>query len=154
MERLTDHAIENLLLMSRCDYHKYRVDIRAALSELQEHRATVLTPEEIATRNYTLIGVMHFVDKGLDGDDLKLDEVNRAAKMREITLEITEKQEGEIFTLKAENERLKAELRRRDMPCEKCTYSIGDNCDGCKWWKGDWDKPSLYKQSGLEKNDG
>ena len=39
---------------------------------------------------YTLIGVMHSVDKWLEGDELKQDEVNRAATMREKTLRIVE----------------------------------------------------------------
>lgn len=39
---------------------------------------------------YTLIGVMHSVDKWLEGDELKQDEVNRAATMREKTLRIIE----------------------------------------------------------------
>ena len=51
---------------------------------------------------YKLVGVMHSVDKWLDGDELKQDEVNRAATMREKTLQIFE-------SLQAENERLKAE---------------------------------------------
>lgn len=49
----------------------------------------------------TLEGVMLFVDKWLDGDELEQDEVNRAATMREKTLRIVEK-------LTAENERLHA----------------------------------------------
>lgn len=48
---------------------------------------------------YTLIGVMHSVDKWLDGEELKQDEVNRAATMREKTLQIIER-------LTEENERL------------------------------------------------
>lgn len=38
----------------------------------------------------TLYGVMHSVDKWLDGDELKQDEVNRAATMREKTLRLLE----------------------------------------------------------------
>lgn len=52
---------------------------------------------------YKLEGVMHSVDKWLDGDELKQDEVNRAITMREKTLKIVE-------DLQAENERLKTEL--------------------------------------------
>ena len=39
---------------------------------------------------YTLLGVMHSVDKWLDGEELEMDEVNRAATMREKTLQIVE----------------------------------------------------------------
>ena len=48
---------------------------------------------------YKLEGVMHSVDKWLDGDELKQDEINRAITMREKTLKIAE-------NLQAENERL------------------------------------------------
>lgn len=40
---------------------------------------------------YTLAGVMHSVDKWLVGDDFEHDEVQRAAIMREKTLQIIEK---------------------------------------------------------------
>lgn len=63
---------------------------------------------------YKLTGVMHSVDKWLDGDELKQDEVNRASTMREKTLQIVENLQAEnearqayIDLLKAENERLK-----------------------------------------------
>lgn len=49
---------------------------------------------------YTLLGVMHSVDKWLEGEELEQDEVKRAITMREKTLQIVEK-------LTAENERLK-----------------------------------------------
>lgn len=39
---------------------------------------------------YKLAGVMHSVDKWLDGEELNQDEVNRAATMREKTLKIVE----------------------------------------------------------------
>lgn len=55
--------------------------------------------EEKNNLEYTLEGVMHFVDKWLDGAELEKDEVNRAATMREKTLQIVEK-------LTKENERL------------------------------------------------
>lgn len=53
---------------------------------------------------------MHSVDKWLDGYELKQDEVNRAATMREKTLQITEKQQAEI-------ERLQKLL---DDKCDRC----------------------------------
>ena len=48
---------------------------------------------------YKLTGVMHSVDKWLDKDERKQDEVNRAITMREKTLQIVEKQEAEIERL-------------------------------------------------------
>lgn len=39
---------------------------------------------------YIILGVMHSVDKWLDGKELEQDEVNRAATMREKTLRIIE----------------------------------------------------------------
>ena len=45
---------------------------------------------------YKLIGVMHSVDKWLDGDELNQDEVNRAATMREKTLRIIKNLEADI----------------------------------------------------------
>lgn len=49
---------------------------------------------------YTLEGVMHFVDKWLDDDELEQDEVNRAITMREKTLRIVEEKDAEIAKLK------------------------------------------------------
>ena len=54
---------------------------------------------EIDDLFYKLTGVMCSVDKWLEGDELKQDEVNRAATMREKTLRITEKQQEEIEKL-------------------------------------------------------
>ena len=55
---------------------------------------------EIENLEYKLLGVMHFVDKWLDGAELEQDEVNRASAMREKTLQIIEKQQAEIERLK------------------------------------------------------
>ena len=53
---------------------------------------------------YNLSGVMHYVDKWLDGEELGQDVVNRTMTMREKTLQITEKQQAEIERLKEEIE--------------------------------------------------
>lgn len=45
---------------------------------------------------YTLIGVMHSVDKWLDGEELEQDEVKRAITMREKTLGIIEGYQAQI----------------------------------------------------------
>ena len=59
--------------------------------------------EEIDNLTYTLWGVMHSVDKWLDGVELEQDEVNRAATMREKTLRIVEEKQAEIERLKEES---------------------------------------------------
>ena len=51
---------------------------------------------EIRRLEYTLLGVMHSVDKWLDGDELEQDEVKRAITMREKTLRIVESLQAEI----------------------------------------------------------
>ena len=84
---------------------------------------------------YKLLGVMHSVDKWLEGKELEQDEVNRAATMREKTLQIVEKLEAvllkkedtmqllnkehqntvdELQKAKAENERLNELLEREN----------------------------------------
>ena len=72
-----------------------------------EHNAMVnalayINQLETEKRNleYTLLGVMHFVDKWLDENELKQDEVNRADIMRHKTLQIIEEQQAEIEKLK------------------------------------------------------
>ena len=57
-----------------------------------------------------LLGVMHSVDKWLEGDELKQDEVNRAATMREKTLKIIEK-------IAQDSEKLQKQLDDR---CDRC----------------------------------
>lgn len=69
------------------------------------------TSEELSQKEYTILGIMHSVDKWLDGKELEQDEVNRAATMREKTLRIVEKQEREINSLHKELERMKSIMR-------------------------------------------
>lgn len=65
---------------------------------------------EIERLEHLLLGVMHFVDKWLDGAELKQDEVNRARAMREKILQIVEKLEEENDFLKSiDIDRIKAE---------------------------------------------
>lgn len=66
--------------------------------------------EEIENLTYTLLGVMHSVDKWLDGTELEQDEVNRSATMREKTLRIVEEKQAEIERLKGWDNLLKAEI--------------------------------------------
>jgi len=53
---------------------------------------------------YKLLGVMHSVDKWLDGEELAQDEVNRAATMREKTLKIIEDLNRQLRHHKTETE--------------------------------------------------
>ena len=64
---------------------------------------------------------MWSVDKWLDGDELKQDEVNRAITMREKTLQITEKQSAEIESLqKAGKEAVSCFTRMETLYKIKC----------------------------------
>lgn len=58
--------------------------------------ADVVPKSEHDKLEYTLIGVMHSVDKWLDGEELERDEVNRAITMREKTLGIIENIKAEV----------------------------------------------------------
>ena len=67
--------------------------------------------DEVPTRlptDYILAGVMHSVDKWLEGDELEQDEINRAATMRAKTLKIVEDLEKKL----AESEEQLAESKR------------------------------------------
>lgn len=74
--------------------------------------ANVVSKSEFNKLEYTLMGVMHSVDKWLDGDELKQDEVNRAATMREKTLRIVEEKQEKIDIQNKEIERLRNILLR------------------------------------------
>lgn len=69
------------------------------------------TSEELKQKEYMIFGIMHSVDKWLEGKELEQDEVNRAAAMREKTLRIVEKQNREISNLRNELERMKSIMR-------------------------------------------
>lgn len=73
-----------------------------SISECMKEFHGVITRQkaEIERLEYVLMGVMHSVDKWLEGDELKQDEVNRAATMREKTLQMLEdSQDGHIRTI-------------------------------------------------------
>jgi hypothetical protein len=74
-----------------CDKFKDEVDFNAEIEKLKAENDDLF---------YKLNGVMWFVDKWLDGDELEQDELNRAITMREKTLQITEEQQKEIEKLK------------------------------------------------------
>lgn len=72
----------------------------AKLNEYEEAKADGRVVAQAEPVCHTLIGVMHSVDKWLDDDELKQDEVNRAATMREKVLKIIERLQAENSTLK------------------------------------------------------
>jgi hypothetical protein len=78
--------------------------------------ADVAPRAEVNKLEYTLAGVMHSVDKWLDGDELKQDEVNRAITMREKTLRIVENARAEVA--KDIFEEIMTEIKRRCLSVE------------------------------------
>lgn len=66
---------------------------------------------------YIILGIMHSVDKWLEGDELMEDEVNRAATMREKVLRIIEEKDKEIA-------RLEKELKRVRGIAEECAENF------------------------------
>lgn len=74
--------------------NKMIFDILKGLED--EPTADVVPKSEVERLEYTLLGVMHSVDKWLDGKELEQDEVNRAITMREKTLQIVEKAKSEV----------------------------------------------------------
>lgn len=98
---------------------------------------------------YKLVGVMHSVDKWLDGDELKQDEVNRAATMREKTLQIVESLQAEnehyshnvkemtdsIRNYQKALEQAKAENERLKEKCENTQVGYNFAKDESKQWK-------------------
>ena len=59
-------------------------------------RAAKEAADMLENQAYIILGVMHSVDKWLDGKELEQDEVNRAATMREKTLCIIESRPEQI----------------------------------------------------------
>lgn len=86
-------------------------EVYTRVEELEEeNREQKADVEKLKAENddlfYKLVGVMWFVDKWLDGEELEQDELNRAITMREKTLQITEDQQAEIERLKEANQSL------------------------------------------------
>jgi hypothetical protein len=85
--------------------------------------------KKVESLEYALIGVMHSVDKWLEGDELNQNEVNRAATMREKTLQIIENLQAEIDGLRASTrENIKGEWQTVSIGCD--TNEI--RCTACK----------------------
>ena len=90
------HNALELIKRLKADVNNYRTRVgnqREELARLNKQN------DELT---YKLWGVMHSVDKWLDGEELEQDEVNRACTMREKTLQITEQQQAEIEQWKEE----------------------------------------------------
>ena len=95
---------------------------------------------------YALAGVMHSVDKWLEADDFDKDEVQRAAIMREKTLQIVEKLQAELKHTKSERDAAVADAKElaKTLIYEECVFSVcgyckkGDTCnDECDFeWRG------------------
>lgn len=84
---------------------------------------------------YKLTGVMHFVDKWLDGKELEQDEVNRAATMRDKTLRLVEGLEREV---NAAVEDLKNCMHfsnpKNNNVCNFCKKDMAEYPAKCKGW--------------------
>lgn len=88
---------------------------------------------------YKLVGVMHSVDKWLEGDELNQDEVNRAITMREKTLKIVEALEDERDKYKKLYKQLSEDFERalyyagkNNNVCNFCTKDCGEVVDGVR----------------------
>lgn len=118
---------------SECPYHEVGAECRT-----QRNKDAASLIEEMSNAyhdlEYILMGVMHFVDKWLDDDELNMNEVNRAMRMREKTLQIVEE-------LAEENGELKSDLKyaeeEYDRVYEQAEADIrGNIADGgtsCHW---------------------
>lgn len=116
MNKITDAEIEKALLTvaygghscNKCKYKYDKGEVRCGLKGCKITRDALDYINRLKAENedlfYKLSGVMLSVDKWLEGDELNGDEVQRAADMREKTLQITEQQQ-------AENEKLTIELQ-------------------------------------------
>lgn len=102
---------------------------------------------------YTLEGVMHSVDKWLDDGDYSPNRVQRAATMREKTLQIVEQLQVALEQTKRERDAAVADIPKRCCFCkhERHMYHVDGRVDGvcktcvengrCNWtWRGPQDK--------------
>lgn len=93
-----------------CPYYKGNVNVNCF--DIIKEDAIELIEELFAEKEsyrYILMGAMRNVDRFLEGDELKLDEMNRAATMREKILQASMNNYSEIRMLKTENKMLKKE---------------------------------------------
>ena len=100
----TDNCKKALRIVSLDLINRQQAEISVKRKLLEKAEETIGKQQaENKNLEYKLLGVMHFVDKWLNGAELEQDEVNRASAMREKTLQIVEKQQAEIERLTAEN---------------------------------------------------
>ena len=89
----------------------------------------------IIDKDYEILGIMHFVDKWLDGKELEQDEVNRASTMREKTLRLVEGLEREV---NAAVEDLKNCMHfsnpKNNNVCNFCKKDMAEYPEKCKGW--------------------
>ena len=115
---MTDNEIIKALetcILGDCDVCNCRCgSVGDCRDTLNKHSLDLITRQQAENDDlfYKLTGVMHSVDKWLDGDELKQDEVNRAATMREKTLQIMEKQQVEPAARRTHRQAQKAEIER------------------------------------------
>jgi hypothetical protein len=155
MDRLTARSPKNnLAYLVKVKSNEQAVDgsyntlmcIRESFEYLAAYEDTGLTPEQVVAQKaentrlraenddlfYKLVGVMHSVDKWLDGDELKQDEVNRAATMREKTLKIVEQAQKELEQVRAERDAAAKDLRINWL-CRTCNKrKVGHEWAYCK----------------------
>lgn len=75
----------------------FNMGLKCALRDVKaQPTADVVPRAEFDKLEYALLGVMHSVDKWLEGEELNQDEVNRAATMREKTMRIVEGYQAQI----------------------------------------------------------
>lgn len=79
-----DKATDLAVRLRECAEVRGSEDVEALI------RAAKDAADMLENQAYILLGVMHSVDKWLDGEELEQDEVNRAATMREKVLRIIE----------------------------------------------------------------
>ena len=93
---------------NKCPIGRGTVDSKWCDTILMENALDLINRQKAEKEKleYILMGVMHSVDKWLEGDELKHDETNRAVIMREKTLQIVEKQQADIERLNKEVDRL------------------------------------------------
>ena len=97
------HALNELIGIDSAYLGDTDKNVNAIIEVIVAAKKLVNRVKELEAENrnleYVLLGVMHSVDKWLDGAELEMDEVSRAATVREKTLQIVEK-------LTEENEKL------------------------------------------------
>ena len=96
-------ALNEMVAEQKAELSKKDTEINILIRKKESLRDEISELKaEVERLQYILMGVMHSVDKWLEGDELKQDEVNRAATMREKTLQIIEKRKAEIKGLTEE----------------------------------------------------